>query len=82
MSPQDARALGLQEGDPVEVRSDVGRFVGRCTPARIKPRNLQMYWPEANAVLRRGITDPDCGMPDYNAIVTVAPVRRSVEVAA
>ena len=82
MSPQDAHALGLQEGDPVEVRSEVGGFVGRCTPARIKPRNLQMYWPEANAVLRRGITDPDCGMPDYNAIVTVAPVRRSVEVAA
>ena len=82
MSAEDASALGLREGDPVELRSEVGRFVGRCTPARIKPRNLQMYWPEANAVLRRGITDPDCGMPDYNAIVALTPVRRSIEVPA
>jgi predicted molibdopterin-dependent oxidoreductase YjgC len=82
MNPQDAEALGLREGDPVEVRSEVGRFAGRVTLIRIKPRNLQMYWPEANAVLRRGIADPECGIPDYNAIVTLVPLRRSLEVPA
>ncbi len=82
MNPGDAEAMGLREGDPVEVRSEVGRFAGRVKLIRIKPRNLQMYWPEANAVLRRGIADPECGIPDYNAVVTLAPLRGRVEVAA
>ena len=76
MSPTDAEALGLRDGDPVEVRSDVGRFSGRVKLAKMKPRNLQMYWPEANAVLRRGVADPECGIPDYNAVVSLAPLRR------
>ena len=78
MSSADADALGLREGDPIEVRSEAGRFVGRCKLARIKPRNLQMYWPEANAVIRRGVVDPECGMPDYNAVVTLTPARAAV----
>ena len=82
MNAADAESLGLRDGDPVEVRSDVGRFAGRAKFIRIKPRNLQMYWPEANAVLRRGIADPECGIPDYNAVVTLVPIRRSLEVPA
>jgi len=81
MSDEDARALGVRDGDSVEVRSEVGRFGGRVKIARIKPRNLQMYWPEANAVIRRGIVDPECGMPDYNAVVTLVPVRTEIGVA-
>ncbi len=73
VNEEDAAALGLREGDPVLVRSDVGTFRGRCKIARIKPRNVQMYWPEANAVIRRGIVDPQCGMPDYNALVELIP---------
>jgi len=82
MSEEDARALGVRNGDPVEVRSDVGRYVGTAKVTRIKPRNLQMYWPEANAVLRRGIVDPECGMPDYNAVVRLLPAQRALEVPA
>jgi len=76
MNPADAEAMGLRDGDPVEVRSEVGRFAGRVKLTRIKPRNLQMYWPEANAVLRRGVADPECGIPDFNAVVTLAPLQR------
>ncbi|MEK6838762.1 MAG: molybdopterin dinucleotide binding domain-containing protein, partial [Candidatus Thermoplasmatota archaeon] len=82
MSEEDARALGVRDGDPVEVRSDVGRYVGTAKVTRIKPRNLQMYWPEANAILRRGIVDPECGMPDYNAVVRLLPAQRPLEVPA
>ncbi len=82
MSEEDARTLGVADGDPVEVRSDVGRYVGTAYVTRIKPRNLQMYWPEANAVLRRGILDPECGMPDYNAVVRLLPAERALEVPA
>jgi len=73
VSPTDAEALGLRDGDPVLVQNEVGAFRGRCKVARIKPRNVQMYWPEANAVIRRGVVDPQCGMPDYNALVRLQP---------
>jgi len=75
ISAEDAAALGVRDGDPLLVRNDVGSFRGRCKVARIKPRNVQMYWPEANAVIRRGVVDPQCGMPDYNALVELVPER-------
>ncbi|HKZ47630.1 MAG TPA: FdhF/YdeP family oxidoreductase, partial [Thermoplasmata archaeon] len=75
MNAEDARALGLSEGDAVAVTSDVGRAEGFCKVTRIRPRNLQMYWPESNALLRRGVLDPGCGIPDYNALVRVERVR-------
>jgi len=77
MSSEDATSLGLSEGDVVTVESDVGSFRGRCKVIAIKPRNVQMYWPEANAVIRRGVVDPQCGMPDYNALVRIVPGGRA-----
>jgi anaerobic selenocysteine-containing dehydrogenase len=73
MNAEDARSLGVREGEEVTVTSDVGFFRGRCKIVAIKPRNVQMYWPEANAVIRRGVVDPQCGMPDYNALVSIVP---------
>jgi hypothetical protein len=40
----------------------------------IKPRNVQVYWPEANALIRRGATDAQCGIPDYHALVQILPL--------
>ena len=31
--------------------------------------NLQVYWPEANVLIRRGVVDSLGGVPDYNAQV-------------
>jgi len=39
--------------------------------AKILARNLQVHWPEANALIRRGRVDPRCGEPDFNAVVEV-----------
>src|SRR3990172_6907462 len=71
MSPEDAADLAVNEGDAVFLANEVGSIRGRVKLARIKPRNLQMYWPESNAVLRHGVLDPQCGIPDYNALVRV-----------
>ncbi|MFQ5985905.1 MAG: FdhF/YdeP family oxidoreductase [Thermoplasmata archaeon] len=73
VSAEDAERLGLREGFPLVVRSDVGSFRGRCKVSRIKPRNVQMYWPEANVLIRQGVVDPKSGMPDYNALVELIP---------
>jgi hypothetical protein len=40
----------------------------------MKERNLQMFWPEANPLIRRGVVEPQCGIPDFTAIVRVERV--------
>ena len=77
VSAEDAERLGLRDGHPLLVRSDAGSFRGRCKVSRIKPRNVQMYWPEANVLIRQGVVDPECGMPDYNALVELIPEVRT-----
>ncbi|MSQ11991.1 MAG: FdhF/YdeP family oxidoreductase [Dehalococcoidia bacterium] len=75
MNPEDVAALGLKAGDAVVVRSDVGEFRGRCKPVPMRRRNVQVHWPEGNALIRMGATDPLCGIPDYNAVVEILPAK-------
>jgi len=75
ISAADAGVLGLRDGSPVIVRSGTGEMRGRAKIADIKPRNVQVHWPEAQPVLKRGVLDPQCGVPDYNAVVEIIPAR-------
>jgi molybdopterin-dependent oxidoreductase alpha subunit len=71
ISADDVARLGLCEGQRVRLRSDVGEMEARVRTAPILARNLQVHWPEGNALIRRGRVDPRCGEPDYNAVVEV-----------
>lgn len=71
MSAEDASALGIRPGDPVIVSNDLGSLRGRCRLAPLRPGNVQAYWPEANHMIRRGVLDPACEMPDYNSVVRI-----------
>lgn len=71
ISPEDAARLGLRQGDPVLVKSEVGEMRGVCRLAPVKAGTLQAFFPEANVLLRRRL-DPESGEPDYNAVVTLA----------
>jgi molybdopterin-dependent oxidoreductase alpha subunit len=73
MAEADARRLGLSEGDPVTLRSQVGVFHGRARIAPLKERNLQLFWPEANPLIRRDVVEPQCGIPDFTAVVELLP---------
>jgi molybdopterin-dependent oxidoreductase alpha subunit len=76
MSAEDAEALGVHAGDRIAVTSDNGaRLELRARIADIKPRNVQAFWPEANTLIRRRVCDVASGIPDYNALVEIAPVR-------
>src|SRR5213080_3284408 len=75
LSEEDAAALHLQEGDPIEISNDLGSYQGTVSLAPIRPRNVQIYWPEGNVLIRRGVLDPACEMPDYNALVRIEAVR-------
>jgi molybdopterin-dependent oxidoreductase alpha subunit len=76
ISSDDAASLGLREGDGVLVRSEIGELRGRAKIVAIKPGNVQVHWPESQHLIRRGVRDPECGIPDYNAIVELVPAGR------
>jgi hypothetical protein len=41
----------------------------------VKPGNLQVFFPEGNALLPPGVRDPEALIPDYNAVVEMEPAR-------
>lgn len=71
MSEADAQKLGLKDGDAIMVRSSTGHLSGRCRISPIAPGNVQVHWPEGNALVKRGVSDPECGIPDFNAMVEI-----------
>jgi predicted molibdopterin-dependent oxidoreductase YjgC len=72
LAADDARDLGLAEGDAVVVRAEQGRAVrARAHIAPIRPGNVQMFWPEANPLIAPGRRDAVSGVPDYNAVVEI-----------
>ena len=75
IAAEDAQARGLAEGDRALVTSDNGASLEcRVHIAHILPRNVQVFWPEGNVLIRRRVCDVAAGVPDFNAIVEVAPL--------
>jgi molybdopterin-dependent oxidoreductase alpha subunit len=74
VSPDDARRLGIREGQKVRLRSEAGEFEGVCRLADVAPGTLQAYWPEANVLLARAL-DPASKEPDYNVRVSIEGVE-------
>ena len=74
LSAEDVTRLGLVEGAPVIVRSASGEVRGRIRLGQIPPGTVVMYWPEANVLIRRGVVDPECGIPAYrDEVVVILP---------
>jgi molybdopterin-dependent oxidoreductase alpha subunit len=73
----DLVALGLTSGTRVVLRSNAGQFVGRLREAPVRAGNVEVHWPEGNALLVGAPHDPESLEPDYNAVVTIHPVTRT-----
>jgi len=71
MSAEDAKKLGVEQGEKVELVNRTGRLACRVHLAPIAPGNLQVHWPEGNVIISREFADRDSGVPDYNALVRV-----------
>jgi molybdopterin-dependent oxidoreductase alpha subunit len=71
MNPEDAAALHLTQSDRIVLVSETGRLEGKVFLAPIAQGNLQIHWPEANVLIRRGVVDSVGGVPDYNAQVRI-----------
>lgn len=74
MSEGDAAHFGLEEGDAIVLRNELGEFHGKVWIDRMKPGCLQAHWPEINVLIPAGRLDPS-GVPDYNATVEVVRQR-------
>ena len=77
MDPADAEALGVRRGRPGRLRSATGSYEGTVTLVRLPARTLQVHWPEGNVLIAGGPDrrEPLSKVPDYNAVVTVEPLR-------
>jgi molybdopterin-dependent oxidoreductase alpha subunit len=71
MAAADALRLGIRTGDAVRLTSATGTCVGRARIDEIKPGNLEVHWPEGNALLSREEIDRASREPDFNAVVAV-----------
>jgi molybdopterin-dependent oxidoreductase alpha subunit len=78
VSRADAARLALAQDERIVLRSAHGTLRGRAFLSDVAEGTLQAHWPEANVLLGAGRTDPDGGVPDYNAEVVLekdAPAR-------
>ena len=74
MSKQDAERIGVADGDPVLLTSPAGQMRARCLVAPIALGNVQVHWPEGNVLIQRGVSDPECGIPDFNTEVEITRI--------
>ena len=71
MAQGDVDRLGVHEGSKVVLRNEFGEMPGKVLVSRIRPGNLQVFWPEGNHLLAPGVQDAQSRIPDYNAVVRV-----------
>jgi anaerobic selenocysteine-containing dehydrogenase len=69
--PADLARLGLGRDDPVLLTSADGHYLARAFPADVARGTVQGHWPEVNVLLPPERVEPEAGVPDYNARVTL-----------
>jgi len=71
MHPDDAKALGIRNGEAIVAYNRYGTFHGRAKFADTRRGNVAVYWPEGNVLIPKGVYEPHAGIPEYNAAVVV-----------
>jgi molybdopterin-dependent oxidoreductase alpha subunit len=67
MAAEDAERLGVAEGDRVLVETETGRLEVSAAIGELRPGNLAMYYPEANALVPRRL-DPRSKTPAFKSV--------------
>jgi predicted molibdopterin-dependent oxidoreductase YjgC len=78
ISAEDVDRLHLRDGARVRLRSASGAYDGHVKIAPMTPGNLEVHWPEGNALLSASAIDPDSMEPDYNAVVTIEQLADAI----
>ncbi|GAA4711700.1 FdhF/YdeP family oxidoreductase [Brevibacillus fulvus] len=69
--PEDANSLGIKDGEAIVVYNEYGTFHGRAKFATTRQGNIQVYWPEGNVLIPKGVYERYAGIPEYNTAVIV-----------
>ena len=77
LSASDAKKLGVREGDRMVVESEAGSMMVAASLIDIRPGNLAMYYPEANALVPQKL-DQRSRTPAFKSIdVRLRPMSPS-----
>ncbi len=71
INPADAKSIGIRDGEAVVVYNKYGTFHGRAKYAETKQGNIQVYWPEGNVLIPKGVYEKFAGIPEYNTAAVV-----------
>jgi molybdopterin-dependent oxidoreductase alpha subunit len=75
MNANDARDLGLADGDEVVLANEFGTLKCRVLKAPVMPGTLQVHWPEGQVLLDRSSRSPQGKIPAFkDAVVRVERV--------
>lgn len=69
MNEEDARKLGITDGETVVLYNRHGRFQGKARFVNIRSGNLEVHWPEGNCLIPKGVYEQHAGIPEYNTVV-------------
>ncbi|NDI36146.1 FdhF/YdeP family oxidoreductase [Chengkuizengella sediminis] len=67
----DAQELYISENDAVVVYNQYGLFHGRAKFVNIRRGNVEVYWPEGNVLIPKGVYEKHAGIPEYNTKVII-----------
>jgi len=71
ISEEDCVAHNIQDGEMIVVHNATGTFQGRAKFANMRQGNIELYWPEGNVLIPKGVYEPFAGIPEYNTSVIV-----------
>ncbi|MDG5787477.1 FdhF/YdeP family oxidoreductase [Evansella sp. AB-P1] len=68
---EDGKELNISSGEAVVVYNQQGLFKGWAKFANTRRGNIQLYWPEGNVVIPKGVYEKFSKIPEYNTAVIV-----------
>jgi molybdopterin-dependent oxidoreductase alpha subunit len=71
LNEEDGKELGIKEGDAIVVFNQHGSVTGRAKFEPVKSGNVEVHWPEGNALIPKGVYEDYAGIPEYNTAVIV-----------
>lgn len=71
MNQKDAGKMMIAEGDAIVVYNQNGTFYGKAKYADVLAGNIQVYWPEGNSLMPKGVFEKYAGIPSYNTSAIV-----------
>ncbi|WP_170007178.1 FdhF/YdeP family oxidoreductase [Bacillus fonticola] len=71
MNEEDGKKHNIQDGDSIVVYNQYGSFHGKAKFVSVKSGNIEVHWPEGNALIPKGVYEKYAGIPEYNTAVII-----------